>query len=32
MPIAGRMFEMMHSDLAPRVAIQRLMERSLKGE
>jgi glycerol-3-phosphate dehydrogenase (NAD(P)+) len=32
MPIAGRMFEMMHSDLEPRVAIQRLMERSLKGE
>ena len=32
MPIAERMFEMMHSDLAPRVAIQRLMERSLKGE
>ncbi|MGA3016185.1 MAG: NAD(P)H-dependent glycerol-3-phosphate dehydrogenase [Bryobacteraceae bacterium] len=32
MPIAGRMFEMMHSDLAPRVAIQQLMERSLKGE
>jgi glycerol-3-phosphate dehydrogenase (NAD(P)+) len=32
MPIAERMFEMMHSALAPRVAIQRLMERSLKGE
>ena len=32
MPIAGRMFEMMHSSLEPRVAIQRLMERSLKGE
>jgi glycerol-3-phosphate dehydrogenase (NAD(P)+) len=32
MPIAERMFEMMHSDLEPRVAIQRLMERSLKGE
>ena len=32
MPIAERMFEMMHSNLAPRVAIQRLMERSLKGE
>ncbi|MGA2197159.1 MAG: NAD(P)H-dependent glycerol-3-phosphate dehydrogenase [Bryobacteraceae bacterium] len=32
MPIAGRMFEMLHSDLEPRVAIQRLMERSLKGE
>lgn len=32
MPIAGQMFEMMHSDLEPRVAIQRLMERSLKGE
>ena len=32
MPIAGRMFEMMHANLEPRVAIQRLMERSLKGE
>ena len=32
MPIAARMFEMMHSGLEPRVAIQRLMERSLKGE
>jgi glycerol-3-phosphate dehydrogenase (NAD(P)+) len=32
MPIAGRMFEMMYSNLEPRVAIQRLMERSLKDE
>jgi glycerol-3-phosphate dehydrogenase (NAD(P)+) len=32
MPIAERMFEMMHSALEPRVAIQKLMERSLKGE
>ncbi len=32
MPIAERMFEMMHSDLEPRVAIQQLMERSLKDE
>jgi glycerol-3-phosphate dehydrogenase (NAD(P)+) len=32
MPITGRMFEMMHLNLEPRVAIQRLMERSLKGE
>jgi glycerol-3-phosphate dehydrogenase (NAD(P)+) len=32
MPIAGRMFEVMHANLDPRLAIQRLMERSLKGE
>lgn len=32
MPIAERMFEMMYADLEPRAAIQRLMERSLKGE
>jgi glycerol-3-phosphate dehydrogenase (NAD(P)+) len=32
MPIAGQMYEMMHADLSPVVAIQRLMERSLKGE
>jgi glycerol-3-phosphate dehydrogenase (NAD(P)+) len=32
MPIAESMFEMMHSNLEPRVAVQRLMERSLKGE
>lgn len=32
MPIAAHMFEMMHSNLEPRVAIQRLMERSLKDE
>jgi len=32
MPIAEQMFLMLQSGLAPRVAIQRLMERSLKGE
>lgn len=32
MPIAERMFEVMHGSLDPRLAIQRLMERSLKGE
>ncbi len=32
MPIAGQMFQMLHYGLAPREAIQRLMERSLKGE
>ncbi len=32
MPIAGQMFQMLHYGLSPREAIQRLMERSLKGE
>jgi len=32
MPIAERMFEILHSDLEPRAAIQKLMERTLKGE
>jgi glycerol-3-phosphate dehydrogenase (NAD(P)+) len=32
MPIAEQMFRMLHSGTAPREAIQRLMERSLKGE
>jgi glycerol-3-phosphate dehydrogenase (NAD(P)+) len=32
MPIAQHVFQMLRSGLAPRVAIQRLMERSLKGE
>jgi glycerol-3-phosphate dehydrogenase (NAD(P)+) len=32
MPIAEQMFEMLHSGSSPRTAIQRLMERSLKGE
>ena len=32
MPIAEQMFQMLHSGIAPRDAIQRLMERSLKGE
>lgn len=32
MPISAQMFQMLHFGLAPREAIQRLMERSLKGE
>jgi glycerol-3-phosphate dehydrogenase (NAD(P)+) len=32
MPIARQMFEMLHFGITPREAIQRLMERSLKGE
>lgn len=32
MPISDQMFQMLHSGIAPRDAIQRLMERSLKGE
>lgn len=32
MPIAGEMFQMLHFGVSPREAIQRLMERSLKGE
>ena len=32
MPISEQMFLMLHSGVAPREAIQRLMERSLKGE
>ncbi len=32
MPISERMFEMLHFGISPRDAIQRLMERSLKGE
>ena len=32
MPISEQMYQMLHFGLAPRDAIQRLMERSLKGE
>jgi glycerol-3-phosphate dehydrogenase (NAD(P)+) len=32
MPIADQMFQMFHHGVSPREAIQRLMERSLKGE
>jgi glycerol-3-phosphate dehydrogenase (NAD(P)+) len=32
MPIAEQMYQMLHSEVKPREAIQRLMERSLKGE
>jgi glycerol-3-phosphate dehydrogenase (NAD(P)+) len=32
MPIAEQMFQMLHFGVSPREAIQRLMERSLKGE
>jgi glycerol-3-phosphate dehydrogenase (NAD(P)+) len=32
MPISGQMFEMLHSQVSPREAIRRLMDRSLKGE
>jgi glycerol-3-phosphate dehydrogenase (NAD(P)+) len=32
MPIAEQMYQMLHFGVSPRDAIQRLMERSLKGE
>jgi glycerol-3-phosphate dehydrogenase (NAD(P)+) len=32
MPIVEQMHQMLHSEVKPRDAIQRLMERSLKGE
>jgi glycerol-3-phosphate dehydrogenase (NAD(P)+) len=32
MPISEQMFQMLHFGVSPRLAIQRLMERSLKGE
>jgi glycerol-3-phosphate dehydrogenase (NAD(P)+) len=32
MPIAREMFRVLHDGVAPREAIRRLMERSLKGE
>jgi glycerol-3-phosphate dehydrogenase (NAD(P)+) len=32
MPIAHEMYQMLHFGVAPREAIRRLMERSLKGE
>ncbi|MCX6630149.1 MAG: glycerol-3-phosphate dehydrogenase, partial [Candidatus Solibacter sp.] len=32
MPIAGQMYQMLHSGSTPQEAIRRLMERSLKGE
>jgi glycerol-3-phosphate dehydrogenase (NAD(P)+) len=32
MPISDQMFQMLHFGISPRNAIQRLMERSLKGE
>ena len=32
MPITGQMYQMLYHGLAPREAIRRLMERSLKGE
>ena len=32
MPIAEQMFQVLHGGISPREAIQRLMERSLKGE
>jgi glycerol-3-phosphate dehydrogenase (NAD(P)+) len=32
MPISEQMFQMLHFGVSPREAIQRLMERSLKGE
>jgi glycerol-3-phosphate dehydrogenase (NAD(P)+) len=32
MPISQQMFQMLHFGISPRTAIQRLMERSLKGE
>jgi glycerol-3-phosphate dehydrogenase (NAD(P)+) len=32
MPIAEQMFQVLHFGASPREAIQRLMERSLKGE
>ena len=32
MPIAEQMYQVLHEGVSPRLAIQRLMERSLKGE
>ena len=32
MPISAQMFQMLHFGITPREAIERLMERSLKGE
>jgi glycerol-3-phosphate dehydrogenase (NAD(P)+) len=32
MPIAEQMFQMLHFGISPRQAIQRLMDRSLRGE
>jgi len=32
MPIAEQMYQVLHGGVSPRIAIQRLMERSLKGE
>jgi len=32
MPIAEQMYQVLHEGVSPRIAIQRLMERSLKGE
>jgi len=32
MPITEQMYQMLYHGLSPRQAIQRLMERSLKGE
>jgi len=32
MPITEQMFQMLHFGLAPREAVRRLMERSLRGE
>ena len=32
MPISQQMFQMLHSQVSPREAIRRLMDRSLKGE
>ncbi len=32
MPIAGQMYQILHFGVSPREAVQRLMERSLKGE
>jgi glycerol-3-phosphate dehydrogenase len=32
MPITEQMYQMLHHGVSPREAIQRLMERSLKGE
>jgi glycerol-3-phosphate dehydrogenase (NAD(P)+) len=32
MPISSQMFELLHFNMAPREAIRKLMERSLKGE
>jgi glycerol-3-phosphate dehydrogenase (NAD(P)+) len=32
MPIAEQMYQVLHAGIAPKTAIQRLMERSLKGE